>query len=154
MKLFIKLPFLSIPPFSLSCRFTKYRIERREEERKGNFINYFIVPWDQCFNFVFVFYFTRMHVFTNNQTSTEKFGICLNNKNQQTFDLTCCTILHTVLVYACSQVGSRRKFTVFIQEMFVFYIYSFILAQPVSVIGLSSVLHWKGLHLAARLAVT
>ena len=61
----------------------------------------------------------------------------INNKNQQTFDLTCCTILHypyeVVLVYACSQVELRRMFAVFIQEMSVFHkFHSSWLSQSVS----------------------
>ena len=55
-KSIIKLPFLSIPLFSLSgissridVRYTHLEIPDREKgwiERKGNFINYFIVPSD------------------------------------------------------------------------------------------------------------
>ena len=56
MKYFIKLPFLSIPPFSLPgiSRWvdqTNLGMRDREKggiERKGNFINYFIIPWDLC----------------------------------------------------------------------------------------------------------
>ena len=60
MKLLIKLPFLSIPPFSLSGisrwvdQTTHLEIPDREKggiERKGNFINNFIVPWDLWLEF-------------------------------------------------------------------------------------------------------
>ena len=68
------------------------------------------------FNYVFVFILhascidlrVSLCVYKQAQKNSEY-------KNQQTFDLTCCTILNT-----SSQVELRRMFTVFIQEMSVF----------------------------------
>ena len=46
------------------------------------------------FNYVFVFILHASCIRVCLQTGIEKFGI-MEYKNQQTFDLTCCTILNT-----------------------------------------------------------